>query len=100
MIFTFVAVATALLLTVNVADVAPAATVTEAGTVAAAVLLLVSAMRAPPAGAAEPSFTVPVLLAPPATVIGFNMTELSAGLTVSVTIRDAPRYVAVILTPA
>jgi hypothetical protein len=98
--FTFVAVATALLLTVNVAEVAPAATVTEAGTVAAAVLLLVSAMRAPPAGAAEPSFTAPVLLAPPATVIGFNVTELSAGFTVSVTIREAPRYVAVMLTPA
>jgi len=98
--FTFVAADTALLLTVNVAEVAPAATVTEAGTVAAAVLLLVSATTAPPAGAAEPSFTVPVLLAPPATVIGFSATELSAGLTVSVAIREAPRYVAVMLTPA
>jgi hypothetical protein len=98
--FTFVAVATSLLLTVNVAEVAPAAIVTEAGTVAAAVLLLVSAMRAPPAGAAEPSLTVPVLLAPPATVIGFNVTELRAEFTVSVAIREAPRYVAVMLTPA
>jgi len=40
---------TALVLTVNVALVAPAATVTLAGTPAAAVLLLASATCAPPA---------------------------------------------------
>ena len=37
---------------VKVAEAAPAATVTYAGSVARAVLLLVSAMIAPPAGAA------------------------------------------------
>jgi hypothetical protein len=57
-------------LTVNVAEVAPAATVTEAGTVAAFVLLLESATARPPVGAALPSVTVPVAEAPPVTVLG------------------------------
>src|SRR5262249_58039538 len=51
-IVTAVAAVTVLLATVNVAVVAPAATVTDAGTVAAFVLLLASATTAPPAGAA------------------------------------------------
>ena len=69
--------------TVNVAVVAPAATVTEAGTVAALVLLLVNATTAPPAGAAALSVTVPVLFAPPVSVAGFSVIEASAGLTIS-----------------
>src|SRR5438270_12277522 len=69
--------------TMNVAVVAPAATVTEAGTVAALRLLLVNATTAPPAGAAALSVTVPVLFAPPVTVAGFNVIEASAGLTIS-----------------
>src|SRR5204862_5458756 len=67
--------------TVNVAVVAPAATVTEAGTVAALVLLLVNATTAPPTGAAALSVTVPVLFAPPVSVAGFTVIEASAGLT-------------------
>jgi hypothetical protein len=47
--------------TVNVAVVAPAATVTKVCTVAAG-LLLASITTAPPAGAAALSVTVPVLL--------------------------------------
>src|SRR5512132_3042242 len=49
---------TALVVTANVFVVAPAATVTESGTVAAAPLLLVSVTTAPPAGAALVSVTV------------------------------------------
>src|SRR6266487_6588636 len=69
--------------TVNVAVVAPAATVTDAGTVAALRLLLVNATTAPPAGAAALSVTVPVLFAPPVSVAGFSVIEASAGLTIS-----------------
>lgn len=50
---------TACVLTVNVRLVDPAATVTLAGTVATAVLLLDSATTAPPEGAAEDNVTVP-----------------------------------------
>src|SRR5215471_16994167 len=56
-----VADVTVLLVTMKVAVVAPAATVTDAGTVAAFVLLLASATTAPPAGAAVAKVTVPVL---------------------------------------
>ncbi len=68
--------ATAVVVTVNVAVVAPAATVTLAGTVADA-LLDASVTTRPPAGAADDNVTVPVLDAPPATDVGFNVTELS-----------------------
>ena len=56
----------------NVAVVAPAATVTLDGTVAATVLLLESAIVAPPAGAAPLSVTVPVEEFPPVTLVGFT----------------------------
>ena len=49
-----------------------AATVTEAGTVAALVLLLASVTTAPPAGAALPRVTVPVLPTPPVTAAGYD----------------------------
>jgi hypothetical protein len=83
-----VTLATALVATVNVAVVDPAATVTLAGTCAAVVLLLVSDMLAPPAGAAPLSVTVPVDELPPVTLVGFRVTEdnvtAAAGFTVSV----------------
>src|SRR5438270_11566407 len=69
--------------TVNLAVVAPAATVTDAGTVAPLALLLVNATTAPPAGAAALRVTVPVLFAPPVSVAGFSVIEASAGLTIS-----------------
>src|SRR5438552_15313475 len=62
---TGVDVVTALVLTVNVALLAPAATVTLAGTVAVDVLLLVRVTAAPPAGAGPLSVTVPVEDCPP-----------------------------------
>lgn len=64
--------ATALVLTVNVALVAPAATVTLEGTLATVVLLLESVICAPPAGAGPLSVTVPVEEFPPVTLVGFS----------------------------
>jgi hypothetical protein len=72
---TVVDAATALVLTTNVTLVAPAATVTLAGTLAAVVLLLESATCAPPVGAGPLSVTVPVEEFPPVTLVGFNESE-------------------------
>jgi hypothetical protein len=72
---TVVDAATALVLTVNVALVAPARTVTLEGTLAAVVLLLESTTCAPPAGAAPLSVTVPVEEFPPLTLVGFSESE-------------------------
>src|SRR5262245_12979101 len=96
---TAVTAVTVLVLTGNVFVVAPAATVTETGTVAAA-LLLVSVTTAPPTGAALPSVTVPVLLTLPVTAVGFTVTRTkpAGGFSVIVEILDAPRDVAVMLT--
>jgi hypothetical protein len=52
-----------------------AATVTDAGTVAALVLLLVSVTTTPPVGAGPVRVTVPVLLAPPVTDEGLTVTD-------------------------
>ncbi|SRR5260370_16807027 len=67
--------ATALVLTVNDALVAPAATVTLDGVPAAVVLLLESVTTAPPDGAAPVSVTVPVEGIPPVTLVGLSETE-------------------------
>jgi len=81
--------------TVNVAVVAPAATVTLAGTVAAAVLLLVRLTTAPPAGAGPFSVIVPAEELPPVTVVGLKVTELGTGVfTVRVALFVAVLYVA------
>ena len=66
--------ATALVLTANVALVAPAAIVTSGGTLAAP-LLLESATCAPPVGAGPLNVTVPVEEFPPATLAGFSESE-------------------------
>ena len=87
MLLVRVAVATA-----NVAVVAPAATVTLAGTVAADVLLLDSVTTAPPEGAPAVSVTVPVDPVPPTTLAGLSKTDASAGggVTISPAVRVTP----------
>jgi hypothetical protein len=84
---TEVAVPTALVLTVKVALVAPAATVTDAGTVAAAVLLLANVTTAPSLGAGALSITVPVAELPPVTLAGLTATDETAGRS-GVTVSD------------
>jgi hypothetical protein len=82
--------ATGLVVTEKVAVVAPAATVTDAGTWAAAVLELVSVTTAPPVGAGPESVTVPVEGLLPTTEVGLTLTPLRAavaGVTVNVAVR-------------
>jgi hypothetical protein len=82
--------ATALLVTLNVALVAPAGTVTLAGTVTAA-LLLESVTCAPPAAAGPLRVTVPVAAAPPVTLAGLTFSaETTGGSTVSEAVPVAP----------
>src|SRR5258706_429353 len=66
---------TALVATVKVALVAPAAIVTLAGVLATVVLLLESVTVAPPDGAAALKVTVPVDEFPPVTLVGFRVSE-------------------------
>jgi hypothetical protein len=75
---------TATVVTVKVALIAPAGTVTLAGTVATDVLLLERETTAPPLGAAPLSVTVPVEGDPPLTLLGFSaIADNVAGLAVT-----------------
>ena len=75
-------------MTVKVAVVAPAGTVTLAGTVAADVLLLDRVITAPAGGAGPFNCSVPVTGVPAGTFLGLRDKEVSAaGLTVSVALR-------------
>lgn len=80
-----VQVPTGMVVTVNDAVVAPAATVTLAGAVAAA-LLLVRLTAKPPASAMLEIVTVPVVDAPPVRVAGESARLASAGAEVGVTV--------------
>ena len=73
----------------KVAVVEPAATATLAGAVAA-LWLLARVTTNPPVGAADPRVTVPVVLAPPSNVVGFNATLVSAG---ALMVREAFKLV-------
>jgi len=64
---------------VKFAESVPAATVTEAGTVAAAVLFDARLMTMPPAVAAPVNVTVPADVAPPNTVVGLSVTAEGIG---------------------
>lgn len=80
--------------TTKVVAVEFAGTVTVEGTVATALLLLESAITAPPEGAGPLRVTVAVEVAPPVTVVGFNATEIAeGGFTVNV-LEAPPLYVA------
>ena len=72
-------VATGLVVTLKVAVVALAATVTLVGTWAAAVLLLDRVTTAPPTGAGPFKVTVPVDVLPPNTDAGLRVTEAGTG---------------------
>ena len=85
---------TEVVVTAKLALLAPAGTVTLAGTVAA-VTLLESDTTAPPVGAALVRVNVPCDVAPPVTLVGFSASVLrlaggGTGFTVSVAVRDAP----------
>ena len=91
---------TATVLTVNVAVVAPAATVTEAGTVALALLLLKVTTR-PPVGAALLTVTVPVEGFPPTTEVGLRTSDEAVGaVIVRFAVADWPFAEAVIVAVA
>jgi hypothetical protein len=80
---------TALVLTVNVALVVPAVTVTLEGTLAAP-LLLESITWAPPVSAGPLSVTVPVeVCMPPVTLVGFSVSEERAGRACGTTLSEA-----------
>ena len=66
---------TAVVATVKVAVVPPAATITLVGTVATVGRLLVKLTPMPPVGAGPLRVTVPVDAFPPATLAGFTPTE-------------------------
>ena len=65
--------------TVKVVLVAPAGTVTLAGTVATPVLLLERETTAPPLRADALSTTFPVEANPPLTLVGFSVSEVRVG---------------------
>ena len=82
---------TSIVPTAKVAVVVPPRTVTLAGTVTTAVLLLESVTCAPPAGAGPLSVTVPVEELPPLTLTGFKVNdEGTGGITVSAAVCVAP----------
>ena len=84
--------ATETVVTVKFALVAPAATVTLAGTVATLVFALESVTTAPPLGATLVNVTVPCDVLPPTTLVGFRLTdERLAGGGTGVTVRVALR---------
>ena len=89
-------------LTVKLALVAPAATVTLEATVATEVLPLLRVTTAPPLGAGPLRVTVPVELFPPLTDVGLSVRDESvtaaAGVTVRLAFLVVPLYVPEIVT--
>ena len=83
--------ATELVVTLKLTVVARAATVTVAGTCAAAVLLLDRVISAPAAGAGPLNVTVPTEEAPAGTEAGFRLSKVrTGGVTVKLAVWVAP----------
>ena len=89
---------TTTVLTVKGADVFPAVTVTLGGTVATAVLELVSVTTVPPVGAGPLRVTVAVDGKPPITLGGLMASDASNGFTVRAAFWMTPPADAVIVT--
>ena len=70
---------TANVVTLKLADVCPAGTLTIPGTCAADELLVASVTEIPPVGEGELKKTVPVALVPPATLVGLIAMDCSKG---------------------
>jgi len=85
---------------VNVAEVAPAATVAFAGTLTALAFELVSFTRAPPEGAAAVSVTVPVPDCPLVIVTALVVKPLSAASWELAASRGFTVTLAMLLAPA
>jgi hypothetical protein len=97
-IVTGVAAVTAVVVMEKFALSAPAATVTLAGTLATVAFVLDKVTTAPPVGAAAVSVAVPVLVAPPTTLVGLTVSEdrlggAGTGLTVNTAVRVTPAKV-------
>lgn len=96
---TFVCAATARLVMVKLTCWLPNGTVQDGGTVAAAVLLLVSVILRPPASAVLERVTAPVEFAdPPTTRAGDMASDCSHGLAVKVWVLYTPPAVALMVT--
>jgi hypothetical protein len=80
---------TGVVVTVNVAVLALAATVTLAGAMAAA-LLSERVTKIPPVGAGAFRVTVPVDEVPPTALVGLILTDASQGLMVRIAVRVVP----------
>jgi len=87
---------TVAVVTVNVAVVLPAATVTDAGMLTTETLLLERLTAIPPLGAASLSVTVPVDELLPKTAAGLNVSEATVGTGTTVRLEDTvlPAYAA------
>jgi len=82
--------ATLWVVTANVALVVPAATITDAGTDAAAELLLESVTTEPPDGAGPFRVTVAVLVPAPVNDVGLRVKAFSNGMTVTAAVLVDP----------
>ncbi len=76
---TDVLVPTANVVTVKLAEVCPAGTLTTPGTTTTDELLVASVTEIPPAGAGELKNTVPVAFVPPATLVGLIVIDCRSG---------------------